>query len=433
MEIYLVGGAVRDALLGRPVNERDWVVVGATPNDLLARGFRPVGKDFPVFLHPDTREEYALARTERKTGPGYHGFSFHAAPDVTLEDDLLRRDLTINAMARNAQGQLIDPFDGQRDLENRWLRHVSPAFAEDPVRILRLARFSARYAPLGFRVAPETLDLLRTMVAHGEADHLTPERVWTETARALGEPCPSRFIATLRECGALARIFPELDRLFGVPQSPVHHPEIDTGAHILLALEQAARLNADPVTRFAVLVHDLGKGATPPEEWPRHLGHEQRGADSVRSLCQRLRVPNMYRELGVLTARYHIYCHRALELRPRTLLNTVQSLDALRKPQRFEQFLVACEADARGRLGLENRDYAQGDFMRRMRQVAASIQARPLVEQGLTGLALAEALYRDRLAAITEARREFKTGHPARSVDFSGRPPIHDPIPLLSS
>ncbi|MDG4552063.1 MAG: multifunctional CCA addition/repair protein [Candidatus Contendobacter sp.] len=430
MEIYLVGGAVRDGLLGRPVNERDWVVVGATPDDLLARGFRPVGKDFPVFLHPDTREEYALARTERKTGPGYHGFSVHAAPNVTLEDDLLRRDLTINAMARDVHGRLIDPCHGRRDLEDRWLRHVSPAFAEDPVRVLRLARFSARYAPLGFRVAPETLALLQTMVASGEMDHLTPERVWMETARALGEPRPSRFVATLRECGALARIFPELDRLFGVPQSPAHHPEVDTGAHILLALDQAARMNADPVTRFAVLAHDLGKGVTPPGEWPRHLGHEQRGPDLARALCQRLRVPNMYRELGVLTARYHTHCHRSLELRPKTLLNTLHGLDALRKPQRFEQFLVACEADARGRLGLENRDYAQADFMRRMHQAAARVQARPLVEQGLTGLALAEALYRHRLAAIAEARREFKTSRHGRPAAFSAQPPTGSLIPL---
>ncbi len=413
MEIYLVGGAVRDELLGRPVEERDWVVVGATPNDLLARGFRPVGKDFPVFLHPETHEEYALARTERKTAPGYHGFSFHAAPDVTLEDDLMRRDLTINAMARDARGQLIDPCHGIRDLEARWLRHVSPAFAEDPVRIPRLARFSARYAPLGFRVAPETLELMRTMVTSGEVDHLTPERVWAETVRALGEPCPGRFIELLRECGALTRIFPELDRLFGVPQPPSHHPEIDTGVHTLMALAQAARLGADTVTRFAALVHDLGKGATSPAEWPRHLGHEQRGVDLVRVLCQRLRIPNMYRDLGILTARFHTHGHRALELRPKTLLNTLQGLDALRKPQRFEQFLIACEADARGRLGLENRDYPQVDLLRRIHQAAASVRARPLLEQGLSGLALAEALQRDRLAAITEARREFKTSHNA--------------------
>ncbi|HRD48728.1 MAG TPA: multifunctional CCA addition/repair protein [Candidatus Contendobacter sp.] len=408
MEIYLVGGAVRDDLLGVPVQERDWVVVGATPDDLLAHGFRSVGKDFPVFLHPNTHEEYALARTERKTAPGYHGFSVHAAPDVTLEEDLLRRDLTINAMARDAQGRLIDPYRGVCDLETRWLRHVSPAFAEDPVRILRLARFSARYARLGFRVAPETLNLMRTMVASGEVDSLVPERVWAETVRALGESQPEQFIATLRECGALARIFPELDQLFGVPQPAAHHPEIDTGAHTLLALAQAVRLNADAVARFAVLVHDLGKGTTPPGEWPRHHGHEQRGADLIRALCQRLRVPNMYRELGVLTARYHTHCHRALELRPKTLLNTLQGLDALRKPQRFEQFLIACEADARGRTGLENRDYVQTQFMRQVYQAAAAVQARPLLVQGLTGLALAEALQQERLAAITEVRRAFR-------------------------
>lgn len=410
MEIYLVGGAVRDELLELPVRERDWVVVGATPDDLLARGFRPVGKDFPVFLHPDTREEYALARTERKTAPGYHGFSFHAAPEVTLGDDLRRRDLTINAMARDADGRLTDPYHGARDLEARWLRHVSPAFAEDPVRILRVARFSARYAPLGFRVAPETLDLMRTMVASGEVDHLVPERVWAETVRALGESRPERFFETLRDCGALARIFPELDRLFGVPQPPAHHPEIDTGIHTLMALALAVRLGADAVTRFAVLVHDLGKGATPSEEWPRHHGHEQGGADLVRSFCQRLRVPNMFRELGVATARYHTHCHRALDLRPKTLLNTLLRLDALRKPQRFEQFLLACEADARGRLGLENRHYPQADLLRQVHQAAAGVQARPLVQQGLSGLALAEALRQERLAAITEARRAFSSG-----------------------
>ena len=407
MEIYLVGGAVRDELLGLPVKERDWVVVGATPDDLLRRGFRPVGKDFPVFLHPDTHEEYALARTERKTAPGYYGFSVHAAPEVTLEDDLLRRDLTINAMARDTQGRLLDPYRGRADLDARRLRHVSPAFAEDPVRMLRLARFSARYAPLGFQIAPETLELLRTMVANGEADCLVPERVWAETVRALGEKQPGRFIETLRECGALARIFPELDRLFGVPQPPLHHPEIDTGIHTLLALAQAVRLGADVVTRFAVLVHDLGKGTTPAEEWPRHLGHEQRGAEAIRLFCQRLRAPNMYRELAVLTARFHTHVHRALELRPKTLLNTLQGLDAFRKPQRFQQFLVACEADARGRQGLEDRDYPQAAWMQRVYQVAAGAPVQSLVEQGLTGLALAEALRRERLAAIVTARREF--------------------------
>lgn len=411
MEVYLVGGAVRDDLLGLPVKERDWVVVGATPDAMLAGGFRPVGQDFPVFLHPETHEEYALARTERKTAPGYHGFTVHAAPEVTLEEDLLRRDLTVNAMARDAEGRLIDPYQGVRDLERRLLRHVSPAFAEDPVRILRLARFSARYAPLGFRIAPETLDLMQTMVAAGEVDSLVPERVWAETVRALGEARPERFFETLRAGGALARIFPEVDRLFGVPQPALHHPEIDTGIHTLMALTQAVRLGADVVTRFAVLVHDLGKGSTPIAEWPRHLCHEQRGADLVRGLCQRLRVPNMYREVGVLTSRFHTHCHRALEMRPKTLLNALQGLDALRKPQRFEQFLLACEADARGRLGLEDRAYPQTDYFRQVHRAAVAVRAQSLVERGLSGLALAEALQQERLAAITRVRHEYREQH----------------------
>lgn len=410
MEFYLVGGAVRDELLGRTVTERDWVVVGATPEQLLQRGFRSVGKDFPVFLHPETHEEYALARTERKTAPGYYGFAVCAAPNISLEADLLRRDLTINAMARDAQGRLIDPYGGIRDLEARWLRHVSPAFAEDPVRILRLARFSARYAPLGFRVAPETLVLMRQMVESGEVDQLVAERVWAEMARALSEPQPRQFIETLRACGALARIFPELDCLFGVPQPVAHHPEVDSGEHTLMALSEAVRRNADPVTRFAVLVHDLGKGTTPPEEWPRHIGHEQRGAEIIHNLAQRLRIPNVYRELGSLTARYHTHCHRALTLRPQTLLKTLQQLDALRKPQRFAQFLLACEADARGRAGLEHLDYPQALFMREVHSAAASVSARPWVEQGLSGLALAEALHNQRLSAIVEVQRRFAVG-----------------------
>ncbi len=408
LAIYLVGGAVRDELLGLPVKERDWVVVGATPADLLARDFHPVGKDFPVFLHPQTREEYALARTERKTAPGYHGFDVQAGSGVTLEDDLHRRDLTINAMARDAGGRLIDPYHGRRDLEGRWLRHISPAFAEDPVRILRLARFSARYATLGFRIAPETLALAREMVASGEADALVPERVWAETVRALGEARPEQFFETLRACDALARIFPEIDRLFGVPQPPAHHPEIDTGVHTLMALAQSVRLQADVVTRFAVLVHDLGKGTTPPQEWPRHLDHERRGADLVRGLCQRLRIPNMFRELGVLTARYHTHCHRALSLRPKTLLKTLLGVDALRKPQRFAHFLLACEADARGRAGLENRPYPQPMLLAQVQRAAAAVSARPLVAQGLSGLALAAALQDARLAAITEAKQTFE-------------------------
>lgn len=408
LKIYLVGGAVRDDLLGLPVKERDWVVVGATPADLLARGFQPIGKDFPVFLHPQTREEYALARTERKTAPGYHGFTVRTGTEVALEDDLLRRDLTINAMARDTQGHLIDPYHGQRDLAARWLRHVSPAFAEDPVRILRVARFSARYVSLGFQIAPETLTLMRDMVASGEVDALVPERVWAETVRALGEPHPAQFFDTLRACNALARIFPEIDRLFGVPQPVSHHPEIDTGVHTLMALGQAVRMQADVVTRFAVLVHDLGKGTTPPAEWPRHIGHEQRGADLVRGLCQRLRIPNMFRELGVLTARYHTHCHRALSLRPKTLLKTLMNVDALRKPQRFMHFLQACEADACGRLGLENRAYPQALLLAQAQQAAAAISAHPLLAQGLTGMALAEALQQERLKMITEVKRNFE-------------------------
>ena len=402
MQVFLVGGAVRDEMLDLPVKERDWVVVGATPREMHARGFRQVGKEFPVFLHPDTREEYALARTERKTAPGYRGFEVDAAPGVTLEDDLRRRDLTINAMARGANGGLIDPFGGAGDLETRWLRHVSEAFAEDPVRILRVARFAARYAGFGFRVAPETLELMHSMVQNGEVDALVPERVWAETLKALGAPTPGRFVEVLRECGALARIFPEIDRLFGVPQPAPYHPEVDTGAHLLRCLEQAVRLGVDPVVIFAVLVHDLGKGVTPRDEWPRHLQHEERGAELVQAFCRRLRVPKEYRDLGVLAARYHSHCHRALELRPGTLLKLLGNLDALRRPERFEKFLLACEIDARGRAGLEQRDYPQAEHLRAVRSAATSVNVHPLLEQGLKGPALAEALKRARLAVITQ-------------------------------
>ena len=405
MEIYLVGGAVRDALLGLPIKERDWVVVGATPEQLLAQGFKQVGKDFPVFLHPKTHEEYALARTERKTAPGYRGFSVYAGPEVSLKEDLGRRDLTINAMAQDAAGRLIDPYHGARDLEARWLRHVSPAFAEDPVRILRVARLSARYARLGFQVAPETLELMRTMVANGEVDALVPERVWAETVRALGEPSPGQFIEVLRDCGALARIFPEIDRLFGVPQPAQHHPEVDTGIHLLMCLEQAVRLGADTVVRFAVLVHDLGKGTTPATDWPRHIGHEDRSAKLTQAFCERLRVPNEYRDLGVLVAKYHTHCHRALELRPGTVLKTLEALDAFRRPKRFEQFLLACEADARGRKGLEDRPYPQTERLRTAREAAAAVAVGPLVEKGLKGKALAEAIRRERQQAIAAAVR----------------------------
>jgi len=404
MKIYKVGGCVRDELLGLPVKDRDWVVVGATPREMLDAGFRPVGKDFPVFLHPDTNEEYALARTERKTAPGYTGFEFHAAPDVTLEQDLRRRDLTINAMAETEDGQLIDPWHGKRDLELRLLRHVSPAFAEDPVRILRVARFAARFANLGFKVAVETLELMRQMVRNGEVDALVPERVWQETVRALGETTPARFFGVLRECGALDRLFPEIERLFGVPQPEEHHPEVDTGLHTMMVLTQAARLSDDPRVRFAALVHDLGKGTTPPGEWPRHVEHEARGVPLVEALCQRLRAPNEFRDLAVLVTKYHSRYHRATELRDATLLETLQALDAFRRPERFEQFLLACEADSRGRPGYEDRDYAQPGIFRAAFQAAAAIDAGELARQGLRGEEIAAELARLRKAAIHTAR-----------------------------
>jgi tRNA nucleotidyltransferase (CCA-adding enzyme) len=404
MKAYLVGGAVRDRLLERPVHERDWVVVGETPASMVARGFKPVGKDFPVFLHPETREEYALARTERKTAPGYRGFTVHADPDVTLEQDLLRRDLTVNAMALDEAGRLIDPFGGARDLRDRILRHVSPAFAEDPVRILRVARFAARFAPLGFRVSKETCGLMRNMVAAGEVDALVPERVWAELARALAEPQPGAFFEVLRECGALPRLFPEIDRLFGVPQPAEHHPEIDTGLHTLLVLEQAARLSPDPAVRFATLTHDLGKGLTPREEWPRHHGHEQAGLAALENLCNRLKAPNAYRKLAEKVMRYHGACHRALELKPATVVDLLQRLDAVRRRDALEPFLLACEADARGRTGFENRPYPQADWLRTAQAAVLSVAVEPLLEKGLKGEAFGEALRRMRIKAVRECR-----------------------------
>jgi len=405
MQIYLVGGAVRDKRLGRPVKERDWVVVGATPEQMLALGYRPVGKDFPVFLHPETKEEHALARTERKTAPGYQGFVFHADSDVTLEQDLRRRDLTINAMAETPDGQLIDPLGGARDLEARILRHVSDAFAEDPVRILRLARFAARYRPLGFTVAEETMALCRHMVAIGEVDALVPERVWQELAKALLEPAPQAFFEVLRACGALAKLMPELDRLWGVPQPPRHHPEVDTGEHVMLALRQIARLSDDLAVRFAVLVHDLGKGLTPSDELPSHRGHELRGVELVEQLCQRLKAPNHCRDLGRLVAKLHLHCHRAFELKSSSVLKLFEQLDAFRRPERVEQFVLACEADARGRAGLENRDYSQADYLRAAFAAARAVNPRAFVEQGLKGPAIAEALHQARVEAIKQVRR----------------------------
>jgi tRNA nucleotidyltransferase (CCA-adding enzyme) len=407
MQIYKVGGCVRDELLGLPVKDRDWVVVGATPQEMLDAGYRPVGKDFPVFLHPQTHEEYALARTERKTAPGYTGFAFHAAPDVSLEADLQRRDLTINAMAQTEAGQLIDPYHGQQDLAQRLLRHVSPAFMEDPVRILRVARFAARLADFNFQVAEETLQLMRNMVTNGEVDALVPERVWQETVRALAEDSPTRFFEVLRDCGALGRLFPELDRLYGVPQPEEHHPEIDTGVHTMLVLQQAARLSSDPKIRFAALVHDLGKGITPQTEWPKHVEHEERGVPLVEALCQRLRVPNDYRDLAILVTRYHLHYHRAAEMTDEAMLETLMGLDAFRRPQRFEEFLLACEADSRGRPGYEDQQFEQPTIFRRTYAAAAAIDAGALAKQGLKGNAVAEELARLRLAAIKQARAAF--------------------------
>jgi len=370
MKIYCVGGAVRDALLGLPVQDRDWVVVGATPDQMLAQGFKPVGRDFPVFLHPRTHEEYALARTERKTAPGYAGFVFHAAADVTLEDDLARRDLTINAIAQDAAGVFIDPYGGRADLATKVFRHVSPAFAEDPVRILRLARFAARFSD--FSVAPETLALMRTMVANGEVDALVPERVWQELARGLMEAKPSRMFDCLRACGALQKLLPEVDRLWGVPQRADYHPEIDTGVHVMMVIDRAARLGLSLPARFAALTHDLGKGATPAAILPRHIGHELKSATLIEPLCTRLRVPAECRDVARLVARFHGDMHKVDQLRPETKLKILERCDALRRPARFAEVLGACEADYRGRLGWEDREYAAAVAWR---QALAAVQA----------------------------------------------------------
>ncbi len=403
MKIYLVGGTVRDNLLGLPARERDWVVVGATPADLVAQGFKPVGKDFPVFLHPDTHDEYALARTERKTAPGYHGFEFHASPEVSLEEDLRRRDLTINAMARDENGEIIDPFGGRRDLTNRVLRHVSPAFVEDPVRILRVARFHARFFELGFSVADETREFMKNMVDRGEVDALVPERIWQETVRAIAENHPEKYFEILRDCGALSRIFPELEALFGVPQPERHHPEIDTGIHTMMVLRQAARLSDDPTVRFAALTHDLGKGETPPETLPGHRGHEKRGVRLVRAMSKRLRIPREYRDLAVRVAEFHCHCHRALELKSSTKLKVMEALDAFRNPARFEKFLLACEADARGRKGLEEDAYPQADVFRNAFQAAAAIGAADVGDDDLSGRKLGDQIRKLRIRAIEEA------------------------------
>ena len=400
MQVYLVGGAVRDRLLGRPVKERDWVVVGASPEELAQQGFVPVGREFPVFLHPETHEEHALARLERKVAPGYRGFTTQFSPDVTLEEDLRRRDLTINAMAETAGGEIVDPYGGRKDLEARLLRHVSDSFIEDPVRVLRVARFAARYAELGFRVAEETVALMRTMTDSGELTALVPERVWQETERALGETRPDVFFETLRQCGALQVIFPELEALYGVPQPPRWHPEIDTGVHVMLALRYSAASGTSTTVRFAVLMHDLGKALTAPEHWPSHRGHEEGGVPVIAALCARLKVPNGFRDLAVLTARHHANVHRAAELRPSTVLKLFETTDAFRRPERFEEMLQACEADARGRTGLEAQPYPQRELLRRALAAAAAVTLDENERQGLAGPAIGEKIHERRLAAI---------------------------------
>lgn len=407
MHVYLVGGAVRDHLLGYPYHEKDYVVVGATPQQLLDQGYQPVGKDFPVFLHPKTKDEYALARTERKSGVGYHGFDFFTAPDVTLEQDLIRRDLTINAIAMDEQsGVIFDPYHGQQDLENKILRHVSDAFLEDPLRVLRVARFAARYHALGFKVADETLALMQHVSESGELSALTPERVWKETSRALMEQHADVYFETLRQCGALKCLFPEIDALFGVPQRPEYHPEIDCGIHTLMALKQACLAKDSLDVRYAVLVHDLGKALTPVAELPRHIMHEERGVAPVQALSERLKIPTQTKQLAVSVCKEHLKCHQAMTLKPGTLWRLLQRLDVLRRPERVEAFIRACECDARGRLGLENRQYPQAQFMRQAIQVVRSIKVTDLPAH-IQGAEIGEKLIEHRIAALAQLKAEY--------------------------
>ncbi len=409
MDVFLVGGAVRDRLLDLPIRERDWVVVGGTPEQLEQQGYRKVGKNFPVFLHPDSGEEYALARTETKTAPGYYGFDVYAGQDVTLEEDLQRRDLTINAIAEAADGTLIDPWDGQRDLQDRLLRHVSGAFNEDPLRVLRVARFAATFHRFGFSVAPETLQLMREMSVGGELDALVPERVWQETEKALRTSRPDVYFSTLRDCGALQAVFPEVDRLFGVPQPEQWHPEIDTGVHVLLVLQQAAVLSDSVAVRFAGLVHDLGKGTTDPQYWPSHRGHEKRSLTLIEQLCKRLAVPNHCRDLALHVARFHTDIHRAGLLRSDTVLKILEATDAFRRPERFEEFLLACEADARGRTGWEDRPYVQADKFRAAFAAAVAVDKQEIHASGAEGEAFGLALRASRVNAIDALKLRDRT------------------------
>ena len=406
MKSYLVGGAVRDALLNLPVKDKDWVVVGASPAEMLAQGFQQVGRDFPVFLHPDTQQEYALARTERKSGSGYTGFVCYAAPDVTLEQDLQRRDLTINAIAQDDEGRYYDPYHGRADIEQRKLRHVSVAFNEDPLRVLRVARFAARFAHLGFVIADETLELMRSMAESGELSELTPERVWKETEKALETRTPQVYFQTLRDCGALVVLFPELDNLYGVPAPAKWHPEIDTGVHTLMTLAIAAELSEEVDVRFATLFHDVGKGLTPPEKWPSHHGHGLAGVPLVEQLCQRLRVPNAIRDLALLVTEFHDLVHTVERQSPETLIALFDRIDAWRKPHRVEQIALTSEADARGRTGFENNPYPQGDYLRKAFAIVQNVSTREVVAAGYKGIEVREELTRRRIAALEAWRAE---------------------------
>ncbi len=406
MQIYLVGGAVRDALLNIAIKDKDWIVVGSTPEELINLGYSQVGADFPVFLHPKTKEEHALARTERKSGSGYQGFICDFSPDITLEDDLLRRDLTINAMAQEDDGHIVDPYNGQQDIQDKKLRHVSDAFSEDPLRVLRVARFAARFAHLGFTIAAETLELMRSIAANGELAHLTQERVWQETERALGESQPWVYFQVLRDCHALEIIFPELDRLFGIPQPEKHHPEIDCGIHSLMVLEQASKLTTDVNIRWASLLHDLGKGLTRDELLPSHHGHEQSGEKLVIELNQRLKTPNEFRDLSRLVCIYHTHIHRAFELNPKTILKFFGGIDLWRKPERLQQILIACKADSRGRTGFEDVEYDQVEYITQLAEACLKVTAKQFVEQGIIGKAIGEAIAMERLSVIKQLTKD---------------------------
>jgi tRNA nucleotidyltransferase (CCA-adding enzyme) len=407
MQIYLVGGAVRDSLINYPSSENDWVVVGATPEQMTGLGYRPVGQDFPVFIHPQTGEEYALARTERKSGHGYKGFEFYTSTEVSLEEDLIRRDLTINAMAQDEEGQIIDPFGGQKDLENKLLRHVSDAFTEDPLRVLRVARFAARYAHLGFTIAPETMDLMKSIVAKGEMEFLVAERVWKETSRALSEQSPQVFIEVLRECNALEVLLPEVDALFGVPQRADFHPEIDTGIHTLMALEAATKLTDSEAIRFAVLVHDVGKAITPTDVLPSHSGHEKRGLPLVKAICDRLAVPNKHRQLAMVVTEFHLHSHKAFELKPSTVLKLFQSIGAIRSPDKLIDFLTCCEADIRGRAGFEDAAYPSKDYLLAAHDAVSTADISDLVAQGVTGAEIGKQLNQRQIQQLTEFKNNY--------------------------